>query len=739
MTRVLPPITPGGYRTILLIVALAAATAHAGAEPRRSATAITSVTATAFGREVSIRLRGNGALVPSAVGVADGAPPRIEIDFTAVDLAPTVPTVTAVARGDVSRVRVERPAAARRGVRVVVELARASSFAVQDRDVDSDELVLVVAPDDAPAPPVASPMPVRTAPAAIPAGVAVAGPLGPRPPPGNLDLPPGAQVKVEGHRRGDGSFEAVQVVLRNADDTVKVEGRIDGVRADRRGLSLLGFEVAYGRDLMLYRGSTAGASRAELVPGAWIEVKGRRDGDRLLASRIRIKDAAEPTEEIESRIEARPAADIAVVLGRTIRLPAGVALVDERSADVPADARLRRDDDEQARAPWRLGPRIVVGGRAESGWVQEGNYDLAATAGRRNRWLSRVQVLGSVQLTDTIEGYGKVSFYRTADLRQASFAATHEIEVQEAYVTAHRLAGLPVDVQVGRQRFRDGREWFYDDYLDAVRATVHAGPLTLEGAVANGLLAGDPAIRDERDQRHLLASATARLGPATKVAAFLIDRDDRSAADDDPRWTGATLEVKAEGGSRAWALGALRRGHRGATALGGWAADLGATAAAGHWPWQPAVTAGYAFSSGDTVPGDGRDTRFRQTDLEDNSARMGGLRRLTYYGELLDPELSNLQVVTLGVGARPRRAVGLDLVLHRYVQTVLRASLPSSALDGSATGRDGRLGHEVDLAITVRSGRFDLDLATGVFVAGPGIAAPRRVAFFWRPQLRVYF
>ncbi len=41
--------------------------------------------------------------------------------------------------------------------------------------------------------------------------------------------------------------------------------------------------------------------------------------------------------------------------------------------------------------------------------------------------------------------------------------------------------------------------------------------------------------------------------------------------------------------------------------------------------------------------------------------------------------------------------------------------------------------------ITLRSGRLDLDLATGVFVAGPGIAATRRVAFFWRPQLRVYF
>ena len=690
---------PGGYRTILLIVALTATALRAGAEPRAAVTTVTHVSASALGRAVSIHGRGDDVLTPSAVGVS------------------------------------KRPSS--RGVRMVVELSRAASFAPQDRDVDSDDVLLVVAPGDTATPTAASLAASRPAAPVLATG-APGPPMGPRPPPSAIDLPPGAQVKVEGHRRGDGSFDAVQVVLRDADDTVKIEGRVDTVRADRRGLSLLGFEVDYGRDLLLYRGSTAGASRAELVPGAWIEVKGHRDGARLVASRIRIKDAAEPTEEIESRIEARPAADVAVVLGRTVRLPAGVVVVDERSGETAADARLRRDDDEQARAPWRIGSRVVVGGRAESAWVQEGNYDLAPDAARRNRWQSRLQLLGSVQLSDALEGYGKVSLYRTADLRPSASVATHEIEVQEAYVTAHRVAGLPLDVQVGRQRFRDGREWFYDEYLDAVRATVHAGALTLEGAYADGVLAGDPAGRDDRDHRHLLASATARLGPSVKLATFLIDRDDRSATDDDPRWVGATVDVKRDGGTRAWALGALRHGHRGTTSLGGWAADLGATVAAA-WPWQPSLTAGYAFSSGDTVSGDGRDTRFRQTDLEDNSARVGGLRRLTYYGELLDPELSNLQVVTVGLGARPRRNLGLDLVAHRYIQTVLRASLPSSALDVAATGTDGRLGHEVDLAITLRSGRLDLDLATGVFVAGPGIAATRRVAFFWRPQLRVYF
>lgn len=135
----------------------------------------------------------------------------------------------------------------------------------------------------------------------------------------------------------------------------------------------------------------------------------------------------------------------------------------------------------------------------------------------------------------------------------------------------------------------------------------------------------------------------------------------------------------------------------------------------------------YAYASGDTVSGDGRDTAFRQTDLEDNTAKLGGPRRLAYYGELFDPELSNLQVLTVSGGLKPTR-------------TALRRSLPSSAFDDlDGTGLNGVLGHELDAAVTFRAGRLDLDLGAGVFVAGPGLTTTRRLAFFWRPQVRLYF
>jgi hypothetical protein len=257
--------------------------------------------------------------------------------------------------------------------------------------------------------------------------------------------------------------------------------------------------------------------------------------------------------------------------------------------------------------------------------------------------------------------------------------------------------------------------------------------------VADGVFAGDVATRSRRDKRQYLGELTRRFGGAGKASFFALQRHDTGPLDDDPLWLGGTSEFKHASGSRVWALGAARRGHRGATRLGGWALDTGATVVWADGTATPALTLGYAHATGDAAGGDGRDTEFRQTDLEDNTARLGGLRRITYYGELFDPELSNLRVWTAGLGVRPARNVGLDLVAHRYQQTVLDDSLRSDAFDRDATERSPLLGHELDAALTFRVGRVDVDLTAGVFLAGPGIGNGRRVAFFWRPYVRVYF
>jgi hypothetical protein len=85
-----------------------------------------------------------------------------------------------------------------------------------------------------------------------------------------------------------------------------------------------------------------------------------------------------------------------------------------------------------------------------------------------------------------------------------------------------------------------------------------------------------------------------------------------------------------------------------------------AACAVGHWTpaprwcWarlRPSLTLAYARGSGGEDSAT-RDANFRQTGLHENKARLAGVKRLRRYGELLQPDLSNLAITTLGSGIR---------------------------------------------------------------------------------------
>jgi alginate production protein len=204
-------------------------------------------------------------------------------------------------------------------------------------------------------------------------------------------------------------------------------------------------------------------------------------------------------------------------------------------------------------------------------------------------------------------------------------------------------------------------------------------------------------------------------------------------------WVGGTLNGRAGPAWSYWGDAAVRRGRAGATRLGGWALDGGV---AHRWaaPWLPTLTFGFATGSGDSAPADDRQTRFRQTGLEDNQAYFGGLRRVGIYGDVFDPELSNLRVLTAGLGVRPLRQLAIDTVYHHFLQATPTTSSPSGNLNGALNGISPALGHELDVVLTFRAMTgLDLDLSAGVFIPGRAWAGPPKPAFFWRPQIRYYF
>jgi hypothetical protein len=145
--------------------------------------------------------------------------------------------------------------------------------------------------------------------------------------------------------------------------------------------------------------------------------------------------------------------------------------------------------------------------------------------------------------------------------------------------------------------------------------------------------------------------------------------------------------------------------------VSGWGLDLGLS-----WilPLQlePRLFGSYAFGSGDSDPEGGAERSFRQTGLHANEAGFGGVERFPHYGLLLDPELSNLHVVTLGGGLSLLRSSSLDLVYHHFQLVRAASSLRDARIEVELDARHRHLGDELDLVLAVEEWeRVEFDVA----------------------------
>jgi alginate production protein len=213
-----------------------------------------------------------------------------------------------------------------------------------------------------------------------------------------------------------------------------------------------------------------------------------------------------------------------------------------------------------------------------------------------------------------------------------------------------------------------------------------------------------------------------------KVAGYTIKRDDRQGQEGKPILIGLRAYGMPTDRFNFWSELAVVRGkdedNKRFSAHG---FDVGATYRFPDVGLQPALTLGFASGSGDGNPNDNKNTEFRQTGLHSNEFKMAGVSKFKYYGEALDPDLSNLRILTMGVGFRPASTVHVDLVYHRY-----RANEPTDEIRNWAltarmnqdpTRRPSKdVGTALDLVLGFRNlfgvRRLGLDVRAGLFFPG---------------------
>ncbi len=317
------------------------------------------------------------------------------------------------------------------------------------------------------------------------------------------------------------------------------------------------------------------------------------------------------------------------------------------------------------------------------------------------------------------------------------------LAVDQAFVSFKRLG--PFTLTVGRRNFEDDRHWLYDTSLDIVHARYRQGALQAEFSVGRKDLVALDAFKhvDKTRTNNYIAYMDYRGPLDIRYAGYAIWRNDITGKEGKPLFLGVRAYGMPTDEFNFWSELAMLRGKDEANrSFRGYGFDGGATYRFPSLPGKPSITMGYPWGSGEDQLDGTTHLESRQTGLESKEGRMSGIPKFKYYGEALDPELSNIQIFTIGVGFRPAARAFVDLVYHRYRLNRLADQVRGSAITAQMSQVDTHLskdiGEGIDIVIGLRNlfgiRRLGIDLRAGIFF--PGKAYVRNVGTEEEPVIR---
>lgn len=329
---------------------------------------------------------------------------------------------------------------------------------------------------------------------------------------------------------------------------------------------------------------------------------------------------------------------------------------------------------------------------------------------------------------------------QSADSRRVSLL------VDQAFVTFKNFAD-PLHLTIGRRNFEDDRHWLYDTSLDVALVTFR-GVFRVDASVGReALLDLDGIKRQVPDQINTWTLYGEYRGiEHIKLAGYAILRDDRSQKGRSwflgVRSLGNPTENLSYWADVAFLHGSDESGRVFSNARG---FDIGGTYRFAGLPLNPSVTLGFAYGSGDGNPDSKKNSEFRQTGLQSNETKFGGIPEFKIYGEAFDPELSNLKIFTLGLGFRPAHDISVDLVYHRYRLDKIAEELRDSGITALMNQNEAQLskdvGSEFDVVVGIRNvfglRRLGVDLRMGWFFPGRAYSIDQGGDRFRKPDKSV--
>ncbi len=564
------------------------------------------------------------------------------------------------------------------------------------------------------------------------------------------------RLKLEGRWDGE-RIVAHEVKERDPNkdaSRITLSGRVSAIdHADR--------QLVIGPATLIWRAQDDGEFDVVEI-GSEVEVRARRDPQgtfvitKIEPATLDTDDAIEIIGNVIGSVRRDGLTEISL---------AGISALSPRSLYHDGRVRLRRLDDRRPDEQFTtsLGPiEITLGGELEFNVEVAGDRDLdSRDDDSRLELETGFQLESAFQITDSVSAYAELKgqHVRDYDFPPSLEEERTELRRGETWIYVDQPFHLPFSVQIGRQNFAEDREWWWDEDLDAVRMFFSAYQYRFDIAVAEEMfketLNEDHAAADDQDILRVLASAKWRLSSALVIDVFFLhhnDHSDKFAAgtvlaahreddeDADLSWFGTRFSGEADLTGdiemEYWIDWAVLRGAEtrydfddisdglvlvetaDAGDRDGEAVDVGASLTWENTVWgplyQPTVTLGYAFGSGDE---DG-DNFFRETGLNDNNGRFNGVDRFRYYGELADPELENLAVSTTSLGFRFADESSIELI-HHYYRQAEKHEEHALRIRPDATGRSRDLGNEFDVVVGIEEWEhWELEFVGAYFIPG---------------------
>jgi alginate production protein len=446
----------------------------------------------------------------------------------------------------------------------------------------------------------------------------------------------------------------------------------------------------------------------------------------------------------EARHSGGQACAAVTALAAAVLLWAPAVSAQETPDDDEAEARhILFDIEDPPELDHRLNDWLSFGAALDSEFVYEGNFDLVDSEQQDiARLTPEIAVSFGLDLAEQAFVFLEVHLERDIDFRAPGDEPNPETRliIDEVYLTlSDIIEGF--SLQAGRVRLHDRREWLMDQELDGLRAFLRLSPFGLELAVNREQLFDSDLLNADSitSINNYLANLRYRPDAGFEANGYVLYRDNRDADADDLTFLGLQAIKDWPDGGGLWLDTAYVFGREDGSQVSGFGVDGGITLAP-EAPYGLSGTLALAYGSGDADPGDGRDHSFRQSGLQENEDGFNGITRFKYYGEVLDPELSNLIILTAGLGLRPSEDSSVDLVYHRFWQAEAADFLRDAAIDAEPDGRHRHLGDEIDIVVGLSEiEAVDIEAAAGVFLPGKAFAGGDDPAFIARIDVSIEF